>query len=76
MSYKIGLVRCLIHRTFKINSSYIIFHNALEKIKMLLQKNMYPKRVTGNQVQTFPDKQFTVVDKQFTVVQLLKNKKH
>ena len=43
---------------------------------MLLQKNMYPKCVTGNQAQTFPDKQFRVVDKQFTVAQLLKNKKH
>ena len=26
-SYKIGLVRCLIYRAFKISSSYIIFHN-------------------------------------------------
>ena len=40
MSYKIGLVRCLIHRAFKISSSYIIFHNELEKVKILLQKNM------------------------------------
>ena len=35
MSYKIGLVRYLIHRTFKISSSYIIFHNKLEKVKIL-----------------------------------------
>ena len=38
MSYKIGLIRCLIHRAFKISSSYIIFHNELEKIKILLHK--------------------------------------
>ena len=53
MSDKIGLVRCLIHRPFKISSSYIIFHNELEKIKILPQKNMYPKGVINNQIKTF-----------------------
>ena len=60
MSYKIGLIRCLIHRAFKISSSYIIFRNELEKIKILLQKNMYPKNVIDNQIKTFLDKQCTV----------------
>ena len=60
MSYKIGLIRCLTHRVFKISSSYIIFHNELEKIKIFLQKNMYPKSVIVNQVKTFLDKQFKV----------------
>ena len=60
ISYKIGLVRCLIYRAFKISSSYIIFHNELEKVKILLQKNMYPKSVIDNQIKTFLDKQFTV----------------
>ena len=60
MSYKIGLIRCLIHRAFKFSSLYIMFHNELEKIKILLQKNMYPKSVIDNQIKTFLDKQFTV----------------
>ena len=60
MSYKIGLIRCLIHRAFKFSSLYIIFHNELEKIKILLQKNMYPKSVIDNQIKTFLDKQFPV----------------
>ena len=30
MSYKIGLIRCLIHRAFKISSSCIIFHKRLK----------------------------------------------
>ena len=60
ISYKIGLTRCLIHRAFKISSSYIIFHNELERIKILLEKNMYPKRLTDNQIKTFLDKQFIV----------------
>ena len=60
MSYKIGLIKCLIHRAFKISSSYIIFHNELKKIKTLLQKNMYPKSIIDNQIKTFLDKEFTV----------------
>ena len=60
ISYKIALVRFLIYRAFKISSSYIIFHNELEKVKILLQKNMYPKSVIDNQIKTFLDKQFTV----------------
>ena len=60
MSYKIGLVRCLIHRPFKISSSYITFHSELEKIKILLQKNIYPKSVIDNQIKIFLDKKFTV----------------
>ena len=60
MSYKIGLIKCLIHRAFKISSSYIILHNELEKIKTLLQKNMYPKSIIDNQIKTFLDKEFTV----------------
>ena len=58
MSYKTGLVRCLIHRAFKISSSYTIFHNELEKVEILLQKNIYPKNVIDNQIKTFLDKQF------------------
>ena len=60
ISYKIGLVRCLIYKAFKISSSYIIFHNELENAKILLQKNMYPKSVIDDQIKTFLDKQFTV----------------
>ena len=39
-SCKIGLIKCLIHRVFKISSSCIIFHNGINKIKNILQKNV------------------------------------
>ena len=55
MGYKI-----FIHRAFKTSSLYIIFHNELEKIKILLQKNMYPKSIIDNQIKIFLDKQFTI----------------
>ena len=38
----------------------IVFHNELEKVKILLQKYMYPKSVFDNQVKAFLDKQFKV----------------
>ena len=63
MSYKSYLVRYLIHRAFKIGSSYIILHKKLEKIKRLLQKNMCPKSVLDNQIETFLDK--TVYSRQW-----------
>ena len=60
MSYKIRLIKCLIDRAFRISSSYIVFHNELEKTKILLQKKMYPKSIIDNQIKTFLDKKFTV----------------
>ena len=60
MSYEISLAPCLIHKAFKVSSSYIISHNELEKVNILLQKNMYPKSVIDKQIKTFLDKQFTV----------------
>ena len=61
MSYKIGLVRSLIHRDFKTCGSYIIFRNESVKIKTLLQESMYPKRAIDRQIKTFLEKQFAVV---------------
>ena len=41
-SYKVGLIMCLIHRAFKISSSYVTFHNKinLKKNKNILQKHV------------------------------------
>ena len=60
MSYKIGFIRCLIHRAFKISSSYIVFQNKLEKIKLLLQKNICPRSFIDNKIETFLDKKLAV----------------
>ena len=38
---------------------HIIFHNELEKIKVLLHKNMYPNIFVDNQTKNFLEKQFT-----------------
>ena len=52
-SYKIGPIKYLSHRALKNSSSYIIFHNEINKTKSILQKNMYPIFVIDNQIKKF-----------------------
>ena len=58
-SYKIGLIKCLIHKAFKIRSSYLVLHNKINKIKNILQKNMYPIYIIDNQIKKFLEIQYT-----------------
>ena len=41
-SYKISLIKCLIHRSFKICNNWNSFHNDIENIKSNLIKKAYP----------------------------------
>ena len=41
-SYKIGLVRTLLHRAFMISSSWFLFHEEIVKIKHYLEKLLSP----------------------------------
>ena len=66
-SYKIGLIKCLVHTAFKISSSYIIFHNEINKIRNILQKNMYPIFVIDNQIKRFLEMQYTTISNENTV---------
>ena len=66
-SIKIGLIKCLIHRAFKISSSYIILLNEINKIKNVLQKNMYPLFVIDNQIKRFLEMQYTNISNENTV---------
>ena len=40
-SYKISFINYLIHRTFKISSFNVIFHNEINKIKNIFQKTHF-----------------------------------
>ena len=42
LSYKIGLVKTLIHCAFKICSNWCLFHDEVNNIKKYLEKNSYP----------------------------------
>ena len=41
-SYKVELVRTLLHRAFMKSSSWFLFHEEVVKIKRYLEKNYYP----------------------------------
>ena len=43
--YKLNLVQCLIHRVYRIASSFNIFHSDLERLCNKLYKNGFPKRL-------------------------------
>ena len=59
MKYKVGLVRTLVDRAFKINSSYLNFHKNLEKIKHNLQKNGFPLHFIERIIQKFMSSKFS-----------------
>ena len=52
-SYKVGLVRTLLHCTFMISSSWFLFHEEVVKIKHYLEKNSYPLSSVDKQVKLF-----------------------
>ena len=43
--YKMGLVKTLIDRTFKINNTWLGFHNDIQNLFTILRKNLYPEHV-------------------------------
>ena len=52
-SYKIGLIKILIHRTYLISSSWNLFHDEIKSTKHLLGKNMYPPYLIDKQIKLF-----------------------
>ena len=58
MSYKIGLVKTLIHRGFKICSDWCFFHDEVIKIKNYLEKNSYPKNFVDREIKRYLQNQY------------------
>ena len=45
MRYKIGLVKCLIDRVFKVNNTWVGFDKDLKEIFKILKRNAYPEQL-------------------------------
>ena len=45
LCYKMGLVKTLIDRTFKINNTWMGFHSDIQNLFTILRKNLYPDHV-------------------------------
>ena len=71
-SYKIGPIKCLIHRAFKISSSYIIFYNEINKIENILQKNTYLVFVIDSQIKGFYELQYTTISNEKLLITIKK----
>ena len=45
-SYKLGLIRTLAERAYKINNTWLGFHEDITKLTKILQKNLFPVHPT------------------------------
>ena len=54
--YKIGLIKCLIDRTYKINNAWPGFHDDVSKIKDVLKRNSYPPFILDKIIKTYINK--------------------
>ena len=44
-SYKVGLIKALIDRTYKINNTWLGFNQDIDKLFFYLKKNLYPQQL-------------------------------
>ena len=58
--YKLGLIRTLIDRTFKISNNWVSFHSDIEKLKETLGRNMFPPNLFQKTLNRYLNKQLDV----------------
>lgn len=72
--YKMSLVRTLIDRTYKINSSWQRMHFDFEDLKTVLGRNLFPPRIVESYIKRYigncfephvPDKEIPATNKRF-----------
>ena len=47
-SYKVSLIKCLVDRTYKINNTWFSFQSDLDKLTIILKKNLFPSYLIEN----------------------------
>ena len=55
-TYKIGLIKSLLFRCFSLCSDFIKFHHEIDKLKIILYKNSYPRDLIDKCIKEFLDK--------------------
>ena len=55
-SYKVGLIRTLVDRAYKINNSLLSFNNDVKKLTHIFKKNQFPEYLINRVVKTYLDK--------------------
>ena len=52
-SYKVGLVKTLVDRTYKINNTWQGFHKEIEHLIITLKKNLFPSRIIDHVIKQY-----------------------
>ena len=52
-SYKLALVKTLVHRVFHICSSWTMFHENIDELENILQINSFPLKVINNEIRKY-----------------------
>ena len=60
-TYKVGLIKTLIDRRFKINDTWMGFHDDLTNLKENLKKNQFPSYVIDKQVSRYLNNKFDTI---------------
>ena len=55
-SYKVGLIRTLVDRTFKINNTWSGFHKDVMNLIQILKKNLFPSHLIENTINSYVTK--------------------
>ena len=56
ISYKLALVKTLIHRTYMICNTWQLFNKDISKLRETLQRNMYPIKIIDNELRKYLNK--------------------
>ena len=59
-SYKLGLIRTLVDRTYKINNTWVGFHEDIKKLLLILRKNLFPSHIVERVIRQYITKTQTL----------------
>ena len=59
-SYKLGLSRTLVDRTYKINNTWVVFHEDIKKLLVILRKNLFPSHIVERVIRQYITKPQTL----------------
>ena len=52
-SYKVGLIRTLVDRAYKINNSLLLFYNNVKKLTHILKRNQFPEYLINRVIKSY-----------------------
>ena len=72
-TYKKGLIKTLIDRTFWLNNTWNGFHLDLKKLKVILQKNEYPNKLIDSSIKKYLAKKLNANSKETSPIKTKEN---